>query len=81
MEALNTRLEHMERNLVSRPEFDRHKWELEQHKKDTEREINSLREEIESKSVAKLWTRITTFAAGLSGVIALILTLWGLQKQ
>lgn len=59
--------------LVSRSEFERQSWELAAHKEHTDREIRTLRDEIERNSVRKLWATITTLASGAAGIVALVM--------
>ena len=93
VEDIKNSLQHMATKeqvaqLVSRSEFDRARWDIEQLRKDHERtqtetglliskSIEALRGEIERASVKSLWKNLTTVVAGLSGILALIVALTG----
>lgn len=57
--------------LVSRSEFDRQTWELTKLREDMDREVASIRTDIDRNSFRKLWSHVTTIVSGLVSLLAL----------
>ena len=82
VEDIRDRLGHMATKeqvaqLVSRSEFERQTWELGKLREDLNREIKSVKDEIDRKSLWKLWGHFTTIASGLVSLIALYAAMTG----